>query len=302
VVRAGAKKRYSDVAWYLLSTILTGGLRAAPFYAVFAGLAHVPGISKIFDKLIMALFGSDDPEEDLYATLGKLSPALEMTARQGIPGSLLNISMQSSLSIELPNPMNTPVYAMYRSVQNLIRLSDEGDNYRMLEALPVFPNAMIDIMRAHRERTRISSVYGNQLYFGEEPLHLNNIEAYMRAAGIRSARVAEVQYEVYRGKLMVKKYDNMKDAIYGRYRNYYLKGKDDPQKLENINNDTKEFNERIKRLGYEKQISGITNRSIRQSVAQKPTRFEKGRKITPWTQLYVIEPQEEDEGVDNTNE
>ncbi len=265
------KKNMKAAAWLLLAPAIIGGLGASMATAI---------LKKLITAVMEAIPGvdaPDDPEEAFYEWIDEtFGSTAARTARFGLTGGLLNVSVKGTLQNRLEDwiPrtfadfLGAPVAAVTDIVEGGYKIA-RGDVLKGLEQLG--PRASANVIRAYREYTEGVTGRGNQpLHYGLEPMKANLFEAILRSVGFNPATLAEMREKQWNERQVERAYADRRRRIYDRLRRYYLlpedvRNDDHPDWI-GIMSDAHEYNARVDRRKMGDTIPKITRETMRTAV------------------------------------
>ncbi|MBU4317683.1 MAG: PLxRFG domain-containing protein [Proteobacteria bacterium] len=265
------QKDYAALAYMLISPAIIAGAGASVAMAIA--------------NAILPLFGVDDPEEDLYLTIGKqFGQTAESFARFGVVGAGGHgVSMKGSLSIgigDMPTSMGELLGAPGSVLSDIfidgIPAIAKGDVSKGFEK--ILPTGIGNLFKAYRENSEgITSRTNAPLFFGTEPLSPSPVETFYKTISLNPARIAGIREKQWKEKGAEARMNETKAAIYARLRKFYLgKGRDKSQYAK-IMAEIQDFNDEA----IARKVSPITAKSIKTNMkrAFRPSRRERLRAV-----------------------
>jgi hypothetical protein len=258
-------RQRTAAAYLMLSPAILAGAGASLPVSALMALAQAMGI------------GGDDPEEEYYKwaedTFGS-----DAFARQGLAG-MIGINLKGSLQAN--NPIPTKLSELggapgavatdtWKGVKHLAK----GEVWKGVEAL--VPTGFGSAFKAAREATEgiTTSNYG-QVFYGDEPLKADSLDAALRFFSFNPARLSGIREKQWNEKQVAAKYQERRSEINNQIKREFLQGKGiTPEALKEI----ARYNELALGAGRP-DIRPITMNSIRNMLRQnaKPSKFERTR-------------------------
>ena len=211
--------------------------------------------------------GMDDPEEDLYAKIGEaFNPYTERIARYGLTGAM-GFSMKGSMQIgitdvptSMKDLMGAPGSVMFDFAKGVSSLA-RGDISKGVEA--ILPTGVGNLAKAYRESTQgITSRTNTPLFYGNEPVKLSPMEAYLRALSFNPARIAMIREKQWNERVLTQKYTEIRTNTYAKLKRFWLSGNRDASEYAGILGEIDAYNEIAARRNYPL----ITQKSIRRNI------------------------------------
>lgn len=261
------KKEYQAAAYLLLSPAILSGAGATLATPILMGLASALGI------------GGDDPEEEYYKWAEKTF-GTDAFARHGLAG-LAGINLKGSLQIHNPMPTKlSEVFgapgAIVTDTWKAIEHFGRGELGKGVEAL--LPTAFGSFSKATREATEgiTTSNYG-QVFYGDEPLKADNLDAALRFFSFNPARLSGIREKQWNEKEVAAKYQERKTEIYAKIKRLHIQGKGITPE---VNKEIVRFNELVRGSGRS-DIKQITPKSIRRVLIlnNRASKFERNRGV-----------------------
>jgi len=266
-------------SWMLLSPAVLAGTGATVSTPIITAIAQALGI------------GGEDPEEKFYDWLNRnFGEYAERFGRFGAFG-LAGVSLKGSLQIgitdiptTIPEILGAPGSVIsetfYRGPQSILR----GDVLKGIEnELPLF---MAGIVKAYRETTEGVTTRNNApVFWGNEPLLPETIDALYRALSFNPARIAGIREKQWKERRIEQKYREMRTDIYAKIKRFYLRPLSERSKADwlDIIAEIQDYNEAVRAHGLERLAPLITRKSIRNNIrrAFRPPKRERLRQAMP---------------------
>ena len=260
----GLKGDHKAVAYMVLSPAILAGTGASIATPVIAALASALGI------------GGDDPEEEFYKWAEETF-GTDRFARHGLAG-LVGVNLKGS--IQMNNPMPTKISELFGapgaiftdSVKGLDSIR-KGELYKGAEAL--LPTALGTMFKAARESTEgITTGSYSPVFYGNEPIKSDGLEATLRFFGFNPARISGIREKQWSEKQVAKKFMDRREEINSLIKKSFLYGKGD--KME-VYKEILRYNELVRGSGRaditqinpQKQIRLVVNKARRASKVER---------------------------------
>jgi hypothetical protein len=237
------KHNVKGAAYLLLSPVIIGGMASFPFKDSLLG-----ALGKI-----LVLMGVLDDGEDLEKSLwdwirDQFGNWAEQTGRYGLFGAA-GMDVSGSLSIGVGVPKNFyewagPIGGAAKELKEAFRKDSVGDTWRGAEHL--LPAGFANVSRAAREYQRgVMTGQSRRVYDPEtgKPYMPTGTETALRAAGVRSSRLATAQERLWESKRQAAEWKGKRDDIYEKYRNYIASP--DAKTFKEIRDDVREYNKKV---------------------------------------------------------
>jgi hypothetical protein len=258
------EKDYGALAHMVLAPAVIAGLGASAMMP----LVH----------LVARAFGADEPEEELYATIGETFGATaESLARHGVTGQI-GFTVKGSMAVgvgDLPTNMRDLIGAPGSVIMDLYRamgFAGRGDWLKAMEAAA--PTGAGNIVKAVRERTEgVTTASNRPVFWGKEQLRPTLAEAFWRGFGFNPTRMATIRERQWKEVKVAELYSERKADIYARFRSYAAEGQRDPAELAEIMGQVAAFNEDAARW----DIAPITVKRLEAAAEARPDRRERER-------------------------
>ena len=152
----------------------------------------------------------------------------------------------------------------------------------------MLPLAGANMIKAVREGTEGLTTRRNApIFYGLDPVLPNMIDSSFRFLGFNPARIAKIREKVWKEKKVGSKYSGRRSDIYARIRKFYLQpiAKRPKGDWIEILEETREYNERVKRKGLTGMVPFITRASIKTSLTRsfRPSKKERIRALKAMT-------------------
>ena len=216
----------------------------------------------------------------MYQKIGEyFGNSAENIARFGLAGAA-GVSIKGSLAIgvgaiptSLKDLLGAPGSVLSDIFIDGIPSIARGDLKKGFEK--ILPTGMGNLIRAYRESTEGLTTRTNRpLFYGREPVKLDNTETFMRALSLYPSRIAAIREKQWKEYRTERKYSEKRRDIYAKIMKFYLSDRD-PAKWLDIMAEIEVYNERVP-----ESIPRITGRSIRNNLKRsfRPSKRERHRK------------------------
>jgi len=274
-------KSWGKVGMTMMTPTLLAGAGAFPAFWIAKGVG----------KALLEALGKDgdDPEEALYQWAEEnMGQFAEKTARHGLAGSVLGLSLKGSMAFNSPISKDS-IIALGGAPLNVVKDEIAAiDHLAYGEYLKAFEKAAPSIAGGVAKGIRLgtegyTTMSGAPKFFGPDQAKASLGEMALIMASFNPERLASIQEQIYNDQLVVKDYTADRAKILRRYRKFMLTDPDKrtPAQMEKILKLMEEYNARVERGNPRYRQSYLTWPKLRRSAAQsmKPSKTEYGREI-----------------------
>jgi len=262
------KKNIKALIWGLSSNVVLGGVKSAPLIGI---------MTAVINGMMKAVGDDRDPEKMFWdGVRQQLGDRGERILRHGATGAL-GFDISGSLMVDPTVPrslieLTGAIGGVLKDVDQAKEFIATGNPYRAFET--ILPSGPGNILKGLRERKQGAVTRKGHQVFDEEnrPYKPSAGETALRMVGLRSAKRATLQARQWEQTKEQFNFRKRKTRIYQEYRAYLVSR--DPEKYKQVIKDIKEFNEKLRKLGRQREIAPITRKSLRGQVRRmrKPTK------------------------------
>jgi hypothetical protein len=262
------KKNIKALVWGLSSNIVLGGVKSLPLIGI---------MTAIYGGMMKALGDDRDPEKMFWdGVRQQLGDRGERILRYGTAGALgLDISGSLMVDPTVPRSLIELTGAIGGVIKDLDQAREfiaTGNPYRAFET--ILPSGPGNVLKGLRERKEGAVTRKGHQVFGESgrPYKPTAGETALRIGGFRSAKRATLQARQWEQTKEQFNFRKRKARIYQAYRSFLVSR--DPEKYKQVIKDAKEFNEKLRSLGRQREVAPITRKSLKSQARrmQKQTK------------------------------
>lgn len=256
-----SKKNLKALSYALAAPAVIGGFKSS---------LVASGVFAIIKGIMVAIGDDREPEKMVYDTIREeFSQRAERIARYGLFGGIgIDLSGSLAVGMEVPRTimdLTGPFGGAYQDITQSAHYLRTGQPLRSLEkALPSFA---ANLVRAVRELDGVTTRSGNRVWDDRgRPYVPTKGESAWRTVGFRSSKQATAGARKWESQKEISRFQKRRNRIYEEYRAYLVGGAKDRDKLNDILEKIRDYNDKVIKGGRHGVIPLIRKRSMIQQI------------------------------------